>query len=136
MDRSLRWMLGSGVGAFLAGLAGAYVTFTSATFREPALAAMLFVAIVAGSFLGVRAHRHGLRLAVPTGALSSGLAVVGFFLTPVLLWWDDGIHLGTIGLVAAVAFAFATTCSALGTAFLARGVDRYRARHGMIHAPR
>ena len=136
MDRSLRWMLASSLGMFLAGAAGAYVWFSLAVFREPAFAGMLFLDILGASFLGMQAHRRGLRMAVPTGALAGGLGIVGFFSTPLALYWNDGIDVGIVLFLMGVAGAFSLACSAGGTYYLARGVDRHRALHGMAHAPR
>jgi hypothetical protein len=136
MDRSLRWTLVSGAGMLLAGAAGAYAWFSMATFREPAFAGMLFLVIVAASFLGAQAHRRGFRGAALTGAWSGGLGVLGFFGVPFLMWYDEGLDLAALAVIVGIALAFAAACSAGGAYFLARGVDRYRAEHGMAHAPR
>lgn len=136
MDRSLRWMLASGLGMLLAGAAGAYVLFAFAPFREPAFAAMLFVDMLAASFLGAQAHRRGLRGAVPTGALAGGLGILGFFAVPLALYADAGVDVGAVLFLVGAASLFGVACGAGGTCFLARGVDRYRAEHGMRHAPR
>ena len=139
MDRSLRWMLGCGAGMLLGGAAAAYAWFALGTFREPAFAGMLFLVIVAASFLGAQAYRRGLRWAVPTGGLSAAMGILGFFAVPLgppLLDPDSGIDLGAVAFLVGVAAAFAVACAAGGAYFLSRGVDRYRAEHGMVHAPR
>lgn len=148
MDESRLWVAGSVAGLFLLGaVAGSTVGVAPPAFAATAVGARVFLAL--SIFLVVflacafalqiyrRRSRFGsrdVRLAVATAALSAWSAAFAFFGAPLAA--QGGATTPEIIAFLVAAPLLAGALSAGGTAFLARGVDKYRAAHGMAHAPK
>ena len=105
------------------------------------LGGLVFVDLFLASALGAQVYRRGGRGAPLVGAGSGALFVLGFFGTILGIgaWQDGGLR--SLDVPAAVIFlavapVMLAALSAGGTLFLADGVRRYRAEHGLKHAPR
>jgi hypothetical protein len=136
MDRSTAWTLALPAGMAAAGAAVGTAWLRLGTFREPQLAGLLAVAVVLACGFALQMYRRGMPRAVLAGGLGAGCAILGFFGAPIALAWNGGVDAAAALLFIVLLPLVAAGTAAGGTAYLARGVDRYRAQHGMAHAPR
>lgn len=136
MDESTLWTWGVPVGMATLGLAGGGLMLATEAFTMPAMVAALFVDLFVASALAVQVHRRGLGRPTLVGGLAGGIGILAFFLVP--LWPPFAAGADVAGEVTLLVFAplVAGALSAGGSLFLARGVDRYRAEHGLVHAPK
>lgn len=136
--RALLTLAGLGAVGAVAGLNAFWLRWLGPTSLVLVIAAGVLVA----PLLAVQLYRrHGrAALAVGLGAASGALALLAFFGAPFLRWalpsGFQGVDLEAVTL-ALLVFPLGTGAFAgLGTLILVDGVRRYRARHGLVHAPR
>jgi hypothetical protein len=104
------------------------------------LVAVLFVATFLGSASATQLFRRGLPGSTLLGALAAGTAVLAYFAFPFLALSTLGVltppdaHAMATFLV--VAPLVAAALGAMGAIVLQQGVRRYRAKHGLVHAPK
>lgn len=138
MEESSLWAWGTILGlTVLGGSAGAAFVLTG-IFDGAVFAAVLFAAMFLSCGMAMQLYRRGQDYSTLVGGLSGGLSVLAFFAVPIAASGLQGGVLDVQGVAMLLVVAPLVTggLSAAGTLFLASGVRRYRARHGLRHAPR
>lgn len=135
MQARTAWTGGSLGACGLAGAIGGGFAHVQGQLSEGQLAGALFVAIFSGAALGSQLYRRGLGRPTFVAAACAFLAMSAFFAVPLLL--REGPPPAAYELLTLLVMAplIAGASAAGGAAFLARGVDEYRAEHGLVHAP-
>lgn len=137
MDEPAAWWIALLVGLPLLGAsAGTLVALGAWHYTPAALAGTFFVAAFLSSGLALQAYRRALGRPELLAGASGGLGVLAFFGAALALGPGvDADPLAALVLLGAAPVA-AGAIAAAGASVLAKGVDRYRAEHGMRHAPR
>jgi len=137
MQESTLWAVTSVAGlTVLGGSAGAAVVLTD-HLSPAAFAATMFAAIFLACGFAMQLYRRGHDYATLVGGLAGFLGTFAFFATPTAVDLAQGQSFPAADLAMLLivpALAAGALCAG-GTLFLMRGVKRYRAKHGMIHAP-
>lgn len=137
MEESTLWAVGTVGGLTVLGAsAGAAIVLTD-TFSPVAFAVTLFLAIFLSCGFAMQLYRRGLDYSVLVGGLAGFLSVFAFFAAPVAVSLAQGVTYELQGLLLLLVVPPLVTgaSAAFGTLFLMGGVKRYRAKHGMVHAP-
>lgn len=129
-------------GAILAGAAVGQALLMMGWLAPRAVMATFFVVPLVAPLVAAQHYRHhgAAASAIALGGLLGGAAMASVFGGPLLLY---GLREGFVGidipplvlLVGILPLGMAVA-SAACTAVLVRGVRIYRAKHGMVHAPR
>lgn len=112
---------------------------TEGTFAAGHLVAVFFVATFVASAMGAQMYRRDLAGSVLVGAAAGASGVLAFFAAP--FYWLTRVGFeppapGVLGVFLIVAPLVEAALAGGGALFLREGVRRYRARHGLVHAPR
>lgn len=137
MQESTLWAVGTVAGLAVLGASAGAAIVLPGSFTPAAFAAIMFGGIFLASGLAMQLYRRGHDYAVLVGGLSGFLGMFLFFATPigVMLARGDGMPMGDVSLLLVVPALATGGAAAGGTLFLAHGVKRYRAKHGLVHAP-
>lgn len=135
MQPSTLWTACTIAGLAVLGAAGGLWVLAAGGFDEAQFAAALFVALFVSSVMGAQLYRRSLGQPVLVAGLAGGAGMLAFFAAPLWLIRDEVAPRGAFMLLA-IAPLVTGALSAAGALFLARGVDRYRREHGMVHAPK
>jgi hypothetical protein len=138
MDESDLWTFGVPAGLALLGGAGGALGLALGV-SAAGFAAAFFVATFLASGLAMQLYRRGSDRAVLVGSVSGALSMLAFFAVPIGASAATGV--GDVDEAAAVMLLVVAPLAAggiagAGTLVLTDGVRRYRAQHGMRHAPR
>jgi len=132
---STLWSLCTVAGLATLGAAGGVASWWRGDFSEARFASVLFVAMFVSSVMGAQLYRRALGRPVLVAGLAGFAGVLAFFAAPLWLARDAAAPRDALMLLV-VAPLVSGAFSAAGALFLARGVERYRLRHGMRHAPK
>ncbi|MEA3201275.1 MAG: hypothetical protein QOE90_2703 [Thermoplasmata archaeon] len=137
MQESTLWAVSSVAGLTVLGAAGGAAVVLTDNFTPAAFAAMMFAGMFLACGFAMQLYRRGHDYATLVGGLAGFLATFAFFATPVGIDLARGQSFPPLDLamLLVVPALVAGSLSAGGTLFLMRGVRRYRAKNGLIHAP-
>jgi hypothetical protein len=138
VDESTLWSVGTIAGlAVLGGALGAALVLTG-HFDGAVFASVLFGTVFLSSGMAMQLYRRGADHASLVGGLAGFAATFAFFATPIAvraLQEGFGDPYGTAILLVVAPLVAGGLCAG-GTLYLVEGVKRYRARNGMVHAPK
>lgn len=139
--RAWRWGLSIvGLVALSAGAAGLAVMHALGGVPPTGFVPLFATALLVPPMLGLQMARHGVPGGVVVGALGSAAWMAAFFGAPilghVLLEGPSRFDPAALLLVFGLLPVFMGALGGAGTAFLVRGMLRYREEHGLVHAPR
>lgn len=107
-------------------------------FHNGELVALLSFSTFLSAVMGAQMYRRDLAGSTLVGALAGALSVMSFFAVPFYVMTQFGYEPPTrqvLTMFVVIAPLIAFAISGAGTMVLAGGVRRYRAEHGMVHAP-
>lgn len=145
MDDAIAWAAGTVGGLTLLGAAGGLgllvappALLATEGGAEGAIGAAFFVAVFVACGLAMQIFRRGKPWSALVGASAAGLALLAFFGAPFAIdaARGDAVPARDALVLMLVLPTLAALVAAAGTLLLADGVKRYRAKHGLAHAPR